>query len=58
MEVTSNSDTAPEKVTGGETRSSDGLSKLIMQQNPNPKNSNLFYGSDTMLRENEFFDFH
>ena len=37
MEVTSNSDTA-----------TDGLSELTTPQNPNPKNSDLFYGSDTM----------
>ena len=37
MEVTSNSDTT-----------TDGLSELTTRQNPNPKNSDLFYGSDTM----------
>ena len=47
MEVTSESDTA-----------TDGLSELTTQQNPDPKNSNLFYGSDTMLREKEFSAFH
>ena len=57
MEVTFDSYTAIEKVTGGETRS-DGLSELTTRQNSNPKNSDLLYGSDTMLRENEFSDFH
>ena len=47
LEVTSDSDTATNR-----------LSKLTTRQNPSPKNSDLFYGSDTMLRENEFFDFH
>ena len=47
MEVTSDSDSAI-----------DGLSELTTQQNPNPKNFDLFYGSDTMLRENEFSAFH
>ena len=36
----------------------DGLSELTLRQNPNPKNYDIFYGSDTMLREKEFFDFH
>ena len=58
VEVTFDSYTATEKVTGGETRSFDGLSELTTRQNPNPKNYYLFYGSNTMLREKELFDFH
>ena len=58
MEVTSGSYMTTEKVTGGETRSSDGLLELTTRQNPNPKNYDIFYGFDTMLRENEFSDFH
>ena len=56
MEVTSDSYTTTEKVTGGETQSFDGLSELTMRQNPNLKNSDLSYGSDTMLRGKEFSD--
>ena len=52
MEVTFDSYTVIEKVTGGETRSLDWLSELTTRQNPNPKNrqnpnpknSYLFYG--------------
>ena len=47
MEVTSNRDMMI-----------DGLSELTTRQNPNSKNSYIFYDSDTMLRENELFDFH
>ena len=47
MEVTFDSDTT-----------TDGLSELITLQNPNPKIFYLFYCSDSMLRENEFCDFH
>ena len=47
VEVTFDSDTA-----------TDGLSELTVRQNPNPKNSYLFYGSNTMLREKEFSNFH
>ena len=38
---------------GGDFRQqhNDGLSELTMRQNPNLKNSDLFYGFDTMLRE-------
>ena len=40
------------------TRSLDGLSELTTRQNPNPDILKLFYGSDTMLRENEYIDSH
>ena len=40
VEVTFDSDTV-----------TDGLSELTRRQNPNPKNYDLFYGSDTMFRE-------
>ena len=58
VEVTSDSYMVTEKLTGGETRSSDGLSELTTHQNPNPNNYDLFYGLDIMLRENEYSDFH
>ena len=35
-----------------------GLPELTTQQNPNPSILKLFYGSDTMLRENEYTDSH
>ena len=35
-----------------------GLPELTMRQNPIPKNSGILYGSNTMLREKELFDFH
>ena len=44
-----------------EARYSDsncGLSELITRRNPNPSIFKLFYGSDTMLRENEYIDSH
>ena len=47
VEMTSDNDTA-----------TDELSELTTRQNPNPKNYDIFYGSDTMLREKEFSDFH
>ena len=40
------------------TRSLDGLSELTTRRNPNPSILKLFYGSDTMLRENEYIDSH
>ena len=47
VEVTSDSDTA-----------TDGLSELTTRQNPNLKNFDIFYGSDTMLREKKYSDSH
>ena len=35
-----------------------GLPELITRRNPNPSILKLFYGSDTMLRENEYIDSH
>ena len=40
------------------TRSLDGLPELTTQRNPNPSILKLFYGSDTMLRENEYIHSH
>ena len=51
VEVTSDNYTTTEKVIGGETRSSDGLSELITRQNRNLKNYDLFYDFDTMLND-------
>ena len=36
----------------------DGLLELTMRQNPNPKNFDIFYGFDTLLREKELSNFH
>ena len=47
VEVTSNNDTT-----------TDGLSKSTTRQNPNPKNNDLFYDFDTMLREKKYSDSH
>ena len=46
------------EVTFDNDMASDGLSELTTQQNPNPKNFDLFYGSDIMLKENEYSDSH
>ena len=35
-----------------------GLPELTTRRNPNPSILKLFYGSDTMLRENEYIDSH
>ena len=40
------------------TRSLDGLPELTTRRNPNPSILKLFYGSNTMLRENEYIDSH
>ena len=34
----------------------DGLSELTTLQNPNPENSDLCYGFDTMSREKKYWD--
>ena len=34
----------------------DGLPELTTRRNPNLSILKLFYGSDTMLRENEYID--
>ena len=47
VEVTSDSDTT-----------TNGLLELTTRQNPNLKNFDLFYGSDTMLREKKYYDSH
>ena len=36
------------KITSNDDMVTDGLSKLTRRQNPNPKNYDLFYGSDTI----------
>ena len=36
------------KITSNNDMVTDGLSELTRQQNPNPKNYDLFYGSDTI----------
>ena len=46
------------EVTSDSNTTTDGLSKLTTRQNSNPKNSDLFYGSDTMLREKKYYDSH
>ena len=60
MEVTFDNYMATQKVIGGETWLSDGLLELTASthQNSNPKNYDLFYGFDIMLREKECSDFH
>ena len=45
------------EVTSDNDTTTDGLLELTTRQNPNPKNSDLFYGSDTMLREKEYYIF-
>ena len=42
------------EVTSDNDMTTDGLSELTMRQNPNPKNSDLFYSFDIMSRENEY----
>ena len=45
-------------VTSDNDTTTNGLSEFTTRQNPNPKNSNLFYGSNTMLREKKYPDSH
>ena len=46
------------EVTSDSEMTTDGLSELTVRQNPNPKNYDIFYGSDTMLREKKYYDSH
>ena len=46
------------EVTFDSDKATDRLSKLTKRKNPNPKIFDLFYGSDAMLREKKFSNFH
>ena len=45
-------------LTAEYSNNSCGLPELTTRRNPNPSILKLFYGSDTMLRENEYIDSH
>ena len=46
------------EVTSDNDTTTNGLSEFTTRQNHHPKNSNLFYGSNTMLREKKYPNSH